>query len=249
MIRVSLLLLILISSCTVNSLAQSKRRSPPRKSAVVIFQRTESGNREGSHYLKLNGSVKSFHWGSWTRFYNFDKPNSHGREWVEGAEWRIVYSDMPAFERGIHDYFLWSATFTGHTVSSNSSNPSSNEDWNTFWDTFRSAMRKRDRLALRAMMPNNFEWTFMAYYRGERRDAFFRSLDENRGSGWRALNALIVRGAVVGKDSTSQKPVRISPPPNNDPYVEECRASFEFKNGRWWWTSFLRCPDGWTEGH
>jgi hypothetical protein len=119
--------------------------------------------------------------------------------------------------------------------------------WVAFWNSFRAAVSKRDRGTLKAMMLTNFAWTFQEYFQGERRVAFFKNLDDDRGSGWRALNNIIAKGTIVDAKSTSQRPARITPPPKDCGACEDCQAYFEFRDGRWLWISFYGCGDLWRE--
>jgi hypothetical protein len=66
------------------------------------------------------------------------------------------------------------------------------QDWGTFWNVFRAAVRKRDRVMLRTMMPSRFLWGIDDYIA---QDQVFQNLDESNGKLWRQLKIAVTRGA------------------------------------------------------
>jgi hypothetical protein len=100
---------MVILLCVTIDAAQSKGKSSAKKSAVVTYQYDAPYEhwKYGGMYFKINGVVKRFEWGDFTRFdKSILKDNSKAYE--KGAEWRITYS----VDRNGR-YLLLTGIFTG----------------------------------------------------------------------------------------------------------------------------------------
>jgi hypothetical protein len=106
-------------------------------------------------------------------------------------------------------------------------------DWDSFWTTFRSAVKRRDRAALKTMMIRDFEWSFGLYPPGDHRDTLFRSLD--RYHNWTTLDQVLAKG--VSTRFENGKELRIARASGN---FGAWRAGFERdSDGRWRWIFFV----------
>lgn len=130
--------------------------------------------------------------------------------------------------------------------------------WKPFFVAFRAAVRKRDRLALKEMMVTDF------YFSGgdgddngdgDFRDDAFKFFSDARLNGWRAFDRALEQGSVVigpawNQGANHEYVTRVSPPAANvkrnisDPRPKVAwLAFFEFRDGRWYCTSFSGCCD------
>jgi hypothetical protein len=127
--------------------------------------------------------------------------------------------------------------------------------WPAFYASFRDAVRRRDRAALRKMMPAEFDFSGGGgddNGDGDSRDEAFGYWDEGRGRGWKAFEKLLLGGAVPGEGrlgSHNGTPQRVAPPAINK-RVNVVRgriawyALFEFREDeRWYCTVFKECCD------
>lgn len=127
--------------------------------------------------------------------------------------------------------------------------------WPSFYASFRDAVRRRDRAALRRVMPAEFYFSGGGgddNGDGDSRDEAFEFWDEGRGRGWKAFERLLLGGAVPGEGplgSHDGTPKRVAPPAINK-RVNVVRgriawyAVFEFReDGRWYCTVFNECCD------
>ena len=130
--------------------------------------------------------------------------------------------------------------------------------WRPFFVAFRTAVRKRDREALRKMMVADFYFSGGGgddNGDGDFRDDAFQFFSEPNTDGWRAFDKTLAQGSVpTGKwwnqGAKREYVSRISPPAANvrrnvdgpRPRVDWL-AFFEFRDGRWYCTSFSQCCD------
>src|SRR5437870_8667558 len=72
--------------------------------------------------------------------------------------------------------------------------------WQSFWSGLRAAVNRRDRAALREMMPSDFVYnccdSFDSNANGETRDEAFRDWDDPKVRGWIALSRVLSQGSV-----------------------------------------------------
>jgi len=129
--------------------------------------------------------------------------------------------------------------------------------WSPFFNRLRAAVRRRDRVRLKEMMIPEFHYSLGHHVRKQKedfREEAFKYWDDPLNDGWRALNRTLAKGAVPmaawWRKGNKQKspPTRVAPPAGNIrrnidrdrvPYI----ALFEFRNGRWYFTSFDICCD------
>lgn len=137
-------------------------------------------------------------------------------------------------------------------------NTSAERGWKPFFLAFRAAVRKRDRVALREMMVNDFYFSGGGgddNGDGDFRDDAFNFFSAARPDGWRAFDTTLAQGSVVTGKTWKQRAkeetvVRVSPPAANAkrnvsgprPKVAWL-AFFEYRDGRWYCTSFSECCD------
>ena len=130
--------------------------------------------------------------------------------------------------------------------------------WKPFFVAFRTAVRKRDREALRKMMVADFYFSGGGgddNGDGDFRDDAFQFFSDPNTEGWRAFDQTLAQGSVpTGKwwnqGAKREYVSRISPPAANvrrnvdgpRPRVDWL-AFFEFRDGRWYCTSFSQCCD------
>jgi hypothetical protein len=124
--------------------------------------------------------------------------------------------------------------------------------WRPFISAFRSAVRKRDRAALRKMMAADF------YYHSsggdengdaDTRDEAFEYWAEPRLGAWQALEKVLAAGTARNtamREPGNRRPSRVAPPAANDRRAIETNsfdwyAVFEFRGGRWYCTVFNQC--------
>ena len=123
--------------------------------------------------------------------------------------------------------------------------------WPPFFTSLRTAVRKRDRITLRALMIPEFRYT-LGHHATDNRDAAFEYWDQPYVRGWRALERALAQGTVKAAlwwGSDSNTPSRIAPPAANVrrnilhdrvPWY----AEFQFReDGKWHWVTFIECCD------
>jgi hypothetical protein len=127
--------------------------------------------------------------------------------------------------------------------------------WPAFYASFRTAVRRRDREALKRMMAADLDYAYDGgddNDDGDSRDEAFGYWDEGRGRGWKAFERLLRGGAVPGEGrlgSHNGTPQRVAPPAiNKRVNVIKGRipwyAVFEFREDRrWYCTVFKECCD------
>jgi hypothetical protein len=127
--------------------------------------------------------------------------------------------------------------------------------WPSFYASFRSAVRRRDREALRRMTAADLDYSYGGGDNnndGDSRDEAFEHWDTARGRGWKAFERLLLGGAVPGEGllgSHDGTPNRVAPPAINK-RVNVIRgriawyAVFEFREDRrWYCIVFKECCD------
>jgi|GEM_PF-2968958 len=116
------------------------------------------------------------------------------------------------------------------------------DDWNSFWTSFRTAVRNRDRSALRDMMSNPFEYSG-ANPSDVNPDSVLRDLDSQRGEGWAALQRTVARIPTSYKLPNSRQPARVVKNPlpcSRQPCDYTEWIIFQLgTDGRWRWISLI----------
>jgi hypothetical protein len=139
------------------------------------------------------------------------------------------------------------------TGSVSSERAAADAAWPVFFKTFREAVRRRDKEAMKKMMVKDFFFSGGSDENndGDFRDEAFKFLRDPQIHAWQAFDKVLAAGAVP----TSPNPntggrkyvTRVAPPAarkirsmeNAPPWV----ASFEFRDGKWYCTSFSECCD------
>ena len=135
-------------------------------------------------------------------------------------------------------------------------NLSAERAWKPFFVAFRAAAKKRNREALRKMMVSDFYFSGGGgddNGDGDTREEAFQFFSEPHTHGWKALDRALAQGSVPmatwWDHGAKRKYVsRISPPAANiKNNIDRTRvawlATFEFREGRWYCTSFSECCD------
>lgn len=135
-------------------------------------------------------------------------------------------------------------------TSAASEQRAANRAWKPFFNAFRAAVRKRDRVALRKMMSDDF---FSSPGNDPGIDAAFKDWDDPHVRGWETLNRVLRQGTVPvaawwGEDADGKHIIRVAPPAANvrrniDRALIDWYAFFEFRDGRWYCTIFSQCCD------
>ena len=126
--------------------------------------------------------------------------------------------------------------------------------WQPFFIAFRGAVNKRDPVALKEMMAPDFFYT-IGHHASDQRDAAMAYWDERKGSGWKAFNRILAKGAVRTTDKSLSNtgelegPMRVAPPAAGKRSsfrrnLIDWYAVFEFRSdGRWYCITFIECCD------
>jgi len=117
----------------------------------------------------------------------------------------------------------------GAVAAQNKTDSPANRAWAGFWRQFTAAANKKDRVALRKMMAENFA----DESGGLNATEWLRFIDENERKGsWRDLQKSIARGPIVNKEWPSKGvPTRIT----RDKFYY-----FEFrKDGKWYFAGVV----------
>lgn len=86
---------------------------------------------------------------------------------------------------------------TGFAQTSSNKTEAANRTWPGFWRQFTAAVNKKDQVALRKMMPDNFA----DESGGLNATEWLKFIDENARKGsWRDLQRSFARGTVVNKE-------------------------------------------------
>ena len=114
-----------------------------------------------------------------------------------------------------------SATFA---QTSRATNAAANRSWQSFWRQITTAINKKDRVALRKMMPNNFDDGGGGLTPSE----WLKYIDENERNGsWRDLQKSFAQGTVVNKNWPAKGiPTRVT---------KDNRYFFEFRKDKKWY--------------
>jgi len=120
-------------------------------------------------------------------------------------------------------------------------NPEPAADWDAFWKAFRNAAQNKNRAALRAVMPDQFDYSFGGG--PQTPEAAFASWDHQEINGWDALIEATANGAVDYNPPPQWQlkgKVKIAPPEATAGDYARWRAVFEQSpDGRWRFVSFL----------
>jgi hypothetical protein len=111
-------------------------------------------------------------------------------------------------------------------------------DWDSFIREFRRAVARRDRTALKQIMPKTFLFSLEDEFEGDARDAAFRKWDNPRVKGWQALDRVLARGVCPDPEVPG---LMVCPPQwitENRTYMDY-RAGFDRRDGYWRWVWFL----------
>ena len=133
-------------------------------------------------------------------------------------------------------------------------NSAADRTWKPFIDSFRSAVKRRDREALRRMMSRDFYFLSSGGDdNGDRdtRDETFEYWDGARVGAWESLEKVLAQGTVPNKtlrEPGNRRPGRVAPPAADSRSARErgeveWYAVFEFRRGRWYATAFAQCCD------
>jgi len=122
--------------------------------------------------------------------------------------------------------------------------------WKPFFASFRTAIKKRDRVALRAMLSTDF---FSSGGNSEGAEAAFQFWDDPQVRGWDAFHRVLAQGTVPkaawwDSGGKSKYIGRVAPPAANirrniKREAVHWYAIFEFRDGRWYCTLFNQCCD------
>ena len=122
--------------------------------------------------------------------------------------------------------------------------------WKPIFAAFRAAVKKRDRDALRKMMPADF---FSSCGNDAGAEAAFQFWDDPNVRGWEAFTKVLARGTVpmaAWWDAGGKRKYisRVAPPSANVRRNMKLQnvdwyAVFEFRDGRWYCTIFNQCCD------
>ncbi len=132
--------------------------------------------------------------------------------------------------------------------------PPAERAWKPFFAAFRAAAKRRDREALKRMMPPDF-FTSGGIGDdngdGDSRDEAFAFWDKPYTRGWDALDRVLAQGVVTNTawpDSRNPGPSQVAPPVANSPKAIRRASSgwhavFQFRGGRWYCVVFAECCD------
>lgn len=118
--------------------------------------------------------------------------------------------------------------------------------WGPFLTSLRVAVQKKDRAALMNMMPRDFSYDCCdsddTNRNGDTRDEAFRLWDRPSIAGWAKLSHVLAQGAVPipGYPDAGRKPPprRTAPPAAKGNRYRGWIATFEYRDGRWYFISF-----------
>jgi len=224
-----LLLALVIPFTTFAQNSRSTRHRPRTIEGTVI------GRREGPRWLAI--VIES---GGRRYMVTTDHdPNALGRDPTRigdvesiGSRVRVTYigsepweANMPALNATrIVRLGNQSVAPRGRQLSSTAQN------WDTFWNTFRTAVRKRDRVALKGMMTVEFNTLAgISYTAPDARDAVLQDIN------WNNLDKVLRQG-VGPLQKARGKTIRQAPPILKGVGMV---AIFEISSdGRWRWSDF-----------
>jgi hypothetical protein len=119
--------------------------------------------------------------------------------------------------------------------TSRANSSAADTSWQQFFTAFRSAVRKRDRAGLKGMMSSSLEYCSDNVSPSKA----IEYLDGNKGQGWQLLNRAIAGGSVPYKRPGLRVQSRVAPTKGGSDSYGGWWATFELRNGRWVWTSFV----------
>ena len=107
--------------------------------------------------------------------------------------------------------------------TSRATNAAANRSWQSFWRQITAAINKKDRVALRKMMPNNFTDESGGLTASE----WLQYIDKNERNGsWRDLQKSFAKGTVINRNWSSKVPTRVT---KDNAYY------FEFRKDKRWY--------------
>ena len=120
--------------------------------------------------------------------------------------------------------FLLLAASATFSQTSRATNAAADQSWQSFWRQITTAVNKKDRVALRKLMANNFSDESGGLNGSE----WLKLIDENKQRGsWRDLQKSFAKGTIVNKNWPSKGiPTRVT----KDNYYY-----FEFRKDKKWY--------------
>jgi hypothetical protein len=115
--------------------------------------------------------------------------------------------------------FLLLAASATFAQTSRATNAAANRSWQSFWRQITAAINKKDHVALRKMMPNDF----FDGGGGLTPSEWLRYIDQNERNGsWRDLQKSFAQGTVINKEwSAKGTPTRVT---KDKGYYFECKT-------------------------
>jgi hypothetical protein len=125
--------------------------------------------------------------------------------------------------------------------------------WPSFFSELRTAVRRRDRQALRKMLASDLLFS-LGHHRNDHLEEAFNYWDANRGRGWKAFNRILGQGSAPqarwwNNGAAPGQPTRVAPAAANvraniDRERIAWYAIFEFRpDGHWYCVIFQECCD------
>jgi hypothetical protein len=120
--------------------------------------------------------------------------------------------------------FLLLAASVTFGQTSRATNDVANRSWQSFWRQVTAAINNKDQVALRKMMPNNFD----DGGGGSTPDEWLKYIDQNKRKGsWRDLQKSFAKGTIVNRNWPSKGiPTRVT---KDNGYF------FEFRKDKRWY--------------
>ncbi|MFN2455906.1 MAG: hypothetical protein ABR577_16980 [Pyrinomonadaceae bacterium] len=165
-------------------------------------------------------------------------PKISGDVVSRGARVRIMYIGTERWSGNMLSLHATRVTGLNNQTATprRSQNPTVNGDFATFYTAFRSAVRRRDRAALRGMMSNPIEYS-LANPSNITPDRMFGFLDYKGGQGWLALERTLAKGTQPYKLPNSRRPARVAK--NSSSGVDEWVIFELSSDGQWKWVSYV----------
>jgi hypothetical protein len=111
------------------------------------------------------------------------------------GRWALTWSKMKT-HRILAMVFLLLASSATFAQPSRATNAAANRSWQSFWRQIATAINKKDRVALRKMMPNDF----FDGGGGLTPSEWLKFIDENERNGsWRDLQKSFAQGTVINR--------------------------------------------------
>lgn len=169
-----------------------------------------------------------------------DSPQIVGDQDIRvGTRVRVTYAKLTRSRDGSELYIkaLRVVNLSSPSTSKGPSTASADDTWISFWEAFRTAVRKRDRVALRRMMTEDFQF----YADGASPDQAIKFFDTwDHGRDWTVLDKLVLKGTEPYRSPNPQDkgPSRIAPVGHSRNKAGRV-VIFNFGNkGRWRWTFY-----------